>query len=145
MIHKHSFPGRPRLQQPRGHLSLRLPGRFPSGGNNSSPAGHKAIWIKCSQKPTENTLPADSALRYTALAAATEGHGMSGSPERPSIPETAPTPPDPLCGITSPTPLITSRQRCVGNPVAREPFLHQRSLSTANLFLWVSYIMLASP
>lgn len=137
MIHNYSLWGQLMLQQLRGHLSLRLPGCLPSGGNNSSSACHKAIWIKHWQKPIENTFPAVSSHPYKALAAASKRRGCPSSPENPSIPETAPATPDQLHMVTS----SSSPGGCVGITVSFEtlstwPLLHRGSLSTPCLFFY---------
>lgn len=125
------------LQPPRGHLSLRLPGCFPSGGNNSSPASRKAVRIKRSQKPIENNCPQTQCF-------ATQLSWCTAAPRDPPAQTVAPC--RWILHMWSPPPvaLITSGHRWVGNSVAHEPDFHQRSLPTAYLFLEVSYTMLAN-
>lgn len=117
--------------------SLRLPGCFPPGGNNSSSASHKAIWIKRRRKPIENTFPAVSSLLTKLWLQPARGEGCSSSPENSSIPGTAP-PPDLLHMVTSPV-HSSSPGRCVGISVSFETsstWPPQMSLSTPCLFFY---------
>lgn len=99
------------LHQLRRHLSLRLPGRFPSGGNNSSSARHKAIWIKHRRKPKWKHLPCSLIPPYKALIATSQRKGMFQQPWKALHPRNCPNTRSATYGHF-PSALIISRQMC---------------------------------
>lgn len=116
-------------------LSLRLPGCFPSGGNNSSSATHHQPVIKPFGLSTGNSPLKTPSLQSHLILAKLLLQPAKGesSPGNPSIPETAPTPQ--ISYMWSPH-LQADVWEFQSILKPYQPDLYQRSLSILCLFFY---------